>query len=128
VSSIIVQLLIETITSDSQFILDCEGSGGTKRDEINVTVVTVAATTVTLLWTAPSENMDGSKLDDLKGFIIYYGKESGEYTERLDIPFPDSDSYVITNLTHDRWYFVMTSYNSLNIESDYSDEVSKIIE
>jgi hypothetical protein len=80
-----------------------------------------------LTWVAPTQNTDNSPLTDLAGFKIYYGTNSGSYTETIDINSATLTGFLIENLANSTWYFAMTAYNSSGIESTYSTEVSKVI-
>ena len=75
--------------------------------DANVRFVIQAATgTVTLSWTAPLENEDGTALTDLSAYTIYYGQESGDYDRTVSIDNPGMTTYVVENLTAGTWYFV----------------------
>ncbi|MFW2404273.1 MAG: fibronectin type III domain-containing protein, partial [Gammaproteobacteria bacterium] len=82
---------------------------------------------VTLSWTPPTENADGSVLTDLAGYKVYYGNEPGNYTMSLQIDNPGIATYVVENLTPNTYYFVLTAINSRDIESEYSNEAIKQI-
>ena len=83
--------------------------------------------TVTLSWTPPTQNIDGSYLTDLAGYNIYYGVRQGEYDNRINISNPGIATYVVTNLSPDTYYFVATSFNTSGVESPYSSEVTKVV-
>src|SRR3989304_6108420 len=38
-----------------------------------------------LSWNSPTTNMDGSPLNDLAGYRIYYGTASGSYSQQLNL-------------------------------------------
>jgi len=119
----------ETISSlmiSSQFTLTCNGAGGSVNNTVNVTVVLNGNGTALLSWTPPTENTDGSPLTDLAGYKIRYGTSPGNYSNTETIGSGLS-SYQVVNLTSSVWYFVITSFNSSDIESSYSTEVSKTI-
>lgn len=82
---------------------------------------------VTLTWTAPTENTDGTPLTDLAGFRIYYGSQpSGPYDQQTgDIGAAES-SYQIT-LPAGGWYFVATAFNAAGVESEYSGEAFRLV-
>ncbi|MCW8854871.1 MAG: fibronectin type III domain-containing protein, partial [Gammaproteobacteria bacterium] len=83
---------------------------------------------VTLSWTPPTENTDESTLTDLSGYKIYYGLSENSLTNSITINNIGLTSYVIENInTNTTYYFSITSINSLNVESDYSNIVSKFI-
>ncbi|MBI5411703.1 fibronectin type III domain-containing protein [Candidatus Peregrinibacteria bacterium] len=69
---------------------------------------------------------DKSKEKDLKGYYLYYGRQSGSYTRRHDTE--RSNKAEIMELTQgETYYFAVTAYDKANRESDYSDEVAVII-
>jgi len=118
---------ISALTTDSQFTLTCSGAGGTVNDTVNVSVVLNNNGTASLSWAPPTENTDGSPLTDLAGYKIHYGTSPGSYGNTITINNPGLTSHLIENLASSDWYFVMTSFNSSGIESNYSTEVSKTI-
>lgn len=83
--------------------------------------------TATLTWTAPTQNTDGTPLTDLAGFKVHYGATSGNYSVTMDYPDPNQTTAVIAPLTPGMWFFVATAYNALGIESDFSNEASKLL-
>jgi hypothetical protein len=120
--------VIDNLTADSSFSLECSGAGGTVSRQVSVTVSAQQGNgTATLSWTPPTENTDNSALTDLAGFKIYYGTAPGSYSETIDVPSAGITSHVVENLGAGTWYFIVTAYNSLGIESAPSDEVSKTI-
>ena len=102
-------------------------SDGTATDTLmfSIEVTTVATGSVTLSWTPPTEYEDGSPLTDLAGFKLYYGTETGRYTETIDVDNPGISTYVVNNLTPNTYFFAATAYNSSGVESDFSEEVQK---
>ena len=50
---------------------------------------------ISLSWTAPTQNEDGSPLTDLAGYKIYYGQASGQYDASEDLNSPGLTSYVL---------------------------------
>ena len=118
---------IASIADDSLFTLVCSGPGGTASNTANVTIVVSNSGTALLSWVPPTENTDGSPLTDLAGYKIYYGTSSGDYPNVVTIDNPGLTSFLVENLGTATWYFVMTSFNTSDIESDYSFEVSKTI-
>ncbi len=110
------------------------GSGGSEGSGSTSTVSDSTGTddtgtnltgTASLTWDAPSTNADGTILTDLAGYKIYYGTESGNYTEVRNVEnvttvpideLPDIQSGI--------WYFAVTAYDTSGNESDYSNEVN----
>jgi hypothetical protein len=79
-------------------------------------------------WDPPTENADGTPLDDLAGYRIYYGTASP--LDRNTSPSVDAGfttSYTVSGLDAGTYYFAATAYDSLGNESSLSEEVSKVI-
>ena len=93
-----------------------------------IDVVPTATGSAMLSWLPPTTRTDDSPLTNLQGFRIYYGKTPGSYTEQIELPYPDITSYLVEDLTSGQWYFAMTSYDSDDVESAFSDEKSKTID
>lgn len=94
---------------------------------INVVKGEVATASVTLDWDPPTQNTDGSALTNLKGYVIHYGKESGKYTNRIEVNSPGLTTYVVENLEPGTYYFAVTAVSANGAESNYSPEASKTI-
>lgn len=85
---------------------------------------------ISLTWTPPSINTDGSTLNDLSGYKIYYGPSPDQLTEHITIENGSIADYTTDQLnidlsSTDTYYFGMKAYNSLNLESPMSNIVSK---
>ncbi len=87
--------------------------------------VTASTKKAVVSWTAPTVNIDGTPLLDLAGYKIYYGTSSGNYTTILNVG--NVTTYTISNLTPGTYYFAVTAYDTQNLESTYSNEVSGTI-
>jgi len=71
---------------------------------------------VTLAW-------DANKESDLKGYNLYYGTASGNYTTDIDVG--NTTQYTISDLQDGvTYYFAVTAYNEADYESNYSAELS----
>jgi Putative Ig domain./Fibronectin type III domain. len=88
-----------------------------------ITVTTSATRSVTLSWTSPTRNTDGTRLTDLAGYRLYYGQESGSYSSTLNVPAAATQSVVIENLAAGTWYFAIRSFNREGVLSGFSGEV-----
>jgi hypothetical protein len=75
-----------------------------------------------LSWNAPTTNTDGTPLTDLAGYKVHMGTSSGNYTTVVDIG--NVTTYTVSNLAPGTYYFVVTAYDSSNIESGFSNEAS----
>ena len=104
-----------------------DGETSASLSQFSVEVTQVALGNATLSWTAPTENEDGTALLDLAGYKIYYGRDSGSYSNEIRIDNPSVTTYLVDNLTQDTYYFVATAFNSTGIESRFSGEAVKTI-
>src|SRR6185437_6839875 len=75
---------------------------------------------VTINWTPPTENVDGSTLSNLAGYHLYYGSSQSNLNQVVDITNPGLASYVLSNLAAGTWYFAVTSVNADGVESPRS--------
>jgi hypothetical protein len=89
-----------------------------------ITVFSQALGTTTLSWSAPIENVDGTQLTDLAGFKVYLGTSANTLLIIETINDPTILMYEVKNLTPGAWFFAMTAYNELGIESAKSNVAS----
>ena len=107
--------------------------GVTKTCELSSTAAPAPAPapvvgSATLAWAAPQANADGTALTDLAGFRVYYGTARGTYTQSVTISSPTTLRYTIQNLSAGTYYMVVKAFDTSNIESAASTEVSKTIQ
>jgi hypothetical protein len=76
---------------------------------------------VTLNWQPPQENTDGTVLEDLTGYRIYYQDLNGQYNMLEQLSNPGLSSYMLEGLAPGIWSFAMTALNNAGIESDFSN-------
>lgn len=105
----------------------CGGGGG--GSGTSVVPTPGVSGSATLSWIAPSLNQDGTALIDLSGFRIY---ESGSPDVATLMPVttltnPGLSMFVVSNLSNGTHYFAVTALNSLDIESDFSNVASVVI-
>ncbi len=93
----------------------------------SIAVDAVALGSVTLSWTPPTENEDGSALLDLAGYKIYWGTTSGNYPNSITIDNSSVSIYVVDNLSPGTYEFVATSFNTAGVESVYSNTAMKVV-
>lgn len=104
-----------------------DGEASADLSPFSVEVTQVALGNTTLSWTAPTQNEDGTALSDLAGYKIYYGRDSGSYSNEIRIDNPSVTTYVVDNLTQDTYYFVATAFNAAGTESRFSGEAVKVV-
>jgi hypothetical protein len=75
-----------------------------------------AQSSVTLAWNPITDG-------NVAGYNVYYGTASQVYT--MKIPAGNSTSVIVPGLTGGkRYYFAVTAYDTSDLESDYSSEIS----
>ncbi len=92
--------------------------------------ILVSATTTgsaTLSWTPPTANTDGSTLNNLAGYRVYYGMSEGAMTQTIQITNPGLTSYTVGNLTPGTYYFSIAAYTADGVEGSSSGVGSKTI-
>jgi hypothetical protein len=102
-----------------------DGSASTSLNSFSVEVVSQGTGSVTLSWTAPVENEDGTALTNLSGYVIYYGTQPGSYSQQIPIDNASVTTYVVEGLTPDTYYFAATAKNSQGVQSIFSNEAVK---
>jgi hypothetical protein len=81
----------------------------------------------TLSWSIPTKRTDGSSLaGNLAGYHVYYGQTSRDYANKITLNNAGLSSYIVDNLSAGRWYFVVTAFDKEGIESNPSEEGSKL--
>ena len=104
-----------------------DGTESTSLGPFSITVNAVSLGSVTLNWTPPTQNEDGSTLVDLAGYIIYWGTTPGSYSNSLTINDVGIASYVVDNIAPGTYEFVATSFNASGVESVYSNPATKVV-
>ena len=84
------------------------------------------AKSVTLSWSPPTQNSDGSSLSNLAGYTLHYGTSSEDYTGSIEITNPTATSYVLSdsNFPPGKYYFAISAYNAQQVSSSLSGELS----
>lgn len=75
---------------------------------------------VTLTWTSPTLNTNGTTVTDLAGYRIYYGSKSTQLNQVVTVAGAAVTDYVFRELSAGTWYFAVVAYNNDNIESSLS--------
>ena len=97
------------------------GGGGSSTDASQV-----SASAVTIAWDAPVARADESPLSpaEIGGYRVYYGTEEGIYPNRIDVADGTALQVVVTDLPPGTFYFVVTTYDNIGRESEYSPVVT----
>ena len=105
-----------------------DGAASASLSNFAVSVNQMGNLSTTLSWTAPTQNEDGSTLEDLAGYRIYWGTTPGAYTNSATIDTIGTTTYVVENLSPGTYEFVATAYNATGVESRYSSPATKVLQ
>lgn len=91
-----------------------------------------ATKSVTLTWTAPNKNANGTAITGPIGYTVYYGAATKDYTAFADAsaavcagpPGAIECTFTFT-VSNSIGFFTVTAYNASGEESDFSNEVLK---
>jgi len=75
---------------------------------------------VTVSWTSPTLNTNGTAVTDLAGYHIYYGPTSTQLNQVVDVAGADVTTFVLSKMAPGTWYFAVAAYNSEKVESALS--------
>jgi len=115
--------LVGPLLSNSSYTLTCD-SATDKLFAVTTVLVTEGGTTIS--WQAPTQNVDGSALNDLAAFRIYVGTTSRSYDTQIDVIDPRASSRFVELLPGD-YVFAMTAIDADGNESAFSNEVAKTV-
>ena len=82
---------------------------------------------VTLSWSAPTQNEDGTTLSNLAGYTIHYGASREALDKSIPLNNPGIDRYVVDGLPAGTYYFGIRAFTSSGIQSTMSNVVSRVI-
>jgi len=109
-------------------IVASDGTSSSQLGPFNITVASTASTgSATLSWQPPTENADGSPLLNLAGYVIRYGTKSDALTLEVKISNPGITTSLIEGLAPATWYFTVSAFTSLGVESMPSAVGSKTV-
>jgi hypothetical protein len=107
-----------------------EGGQSAALSPFSIVVAAAAAPSsgsVTLSWSQPTQNTNGTALTNLAGYLIRYGTSSTALGWQISVGSPTSNSVEIGNLSAGTWYFEVAAVNTLQTDSQFSAAVSKSI-
>jgi len=65
--------------------------------------------TVTLSWTEPTTNTDGSPIGAITGYTIYYGPSPTAMTQTIQIADPKVTAYIVQHMQPGTYYFSVST-------------------
>jgi hypothetical protein len=84
-------------------------------------------TTATLQWSAPQSMTDGSAVNGIVGYRVYYGKDVMQLSSKIDVLNPSVSTFVVEGLTPGTYYFAVSALHSSGGESSRSNAGMKVI-
>jgi hypothetical protein len=102
-----------------------DGQTSASLPAFTLTVQQISNGTVTVDWTPPTENTDGTVLSDLKGYRVHYGTTADNLEQSAEVANAGLTSYVVTNLSSGTWFFGVSAYSTTGVESVLSGVVSQ---
>jgi hypothetical protein len=94
----------------------------------DIEVMAMAQGSLTVSWTPPVENEDGSSLGDLAGYRLRWGWQSGSYPNAVDINGAGLTRFLVDNLVAAEYFVVISAIDSSGNESSNSNEARGIVE
>lgn len=104
-----------------------DGEASASTGSFAITVTDMATASVTLSWTPPTQNEDGSTLTDLAGYEVQYGHSQSQLDQSVQVTNPSVNSFVVENLSAGTWFFAVRSVNRQGVTSDMSTVASKTV-
>lgn len=93
----------------------------------SIRVAAVGIGTAHLQWMPPTHREDGSPLNNLAGYRVYFGESPNNFTEMVPLTNAGLTSYLVENLATGTWYFAVTAVDAAGVESPLSNSASKTI-
>ena len=94
---------------------------------IEVVATGTVTGSVTLSWTPPTQNEDGTQLTDLIGYNILWSRDGGSFSNSVRINNPRVTRYVVEDLAPGTYEFAATAVNSAEIESRFSNTITRVV-
>jgi hypothetical protein len=97
-----------------------DGVAGASLAPFSISVGQPPPAKVTLTWTSPTLNTNGTTVTDLAGYRIYYGSTSTQLNQVVTVEGAAVTEYAFSELAAGTWYFAVTAVNSDDVESGLS--------
>jgi hypothetical protein len=83
--------------------------------------------TVTVTWVAPTEDTNGQSVTNLAGYYIYYGTDQSDLSQVISVAGADTTTYIVNDLGSGTYYFAVSAYNAIGLDSAQSNILSVTI-
>ena len=119
------------VATDSNIVMTVsDGAKSASLAAFNIAVQSAssgATGEATLSWSKPTDNTNGTPLNNLAGYVVRYGTNPAALTSQISVGSANTTDVEINNLSPGNWYFEVASVNTANMESEFSSAVSKTI-
>jgi hypothetical protein len=95
--------------------------------ELQLQVVATAAGVASIALEAPTTRTDGTVLQNLAGYRVYYGKTATRLDQFVDVKDRAATGVEVARLTPGTWYFAATAYDANGLESEPAELGNKTI-
>lgn len=82
---------------------------------------------VTLAWDPPASNTDGTPLNSLTGYRIYYGTSASTLSQSVDVNSGSATTFTVQGLASGTWYFAIQAVSVEGTASELSALTSATI-
>ncbi len=116
-------------TTSNIMISVTDGKASASLAPFALTVGSASTTTgsVSLSWTPPTENTNGTALTDLAGYRIMYGTSASSLSSSIQVSNPGLADYVVQDLAPATYYFEVVAYTTTGTQSPPSAVASATI-
>jgi hypothetical protein len=104
-----------------------DGSASASLPPFSISVNQVSNGNAALTWTPVTKNTNGTVLTDLAGYRVHYGTSPNGMSTVVTLANPSLTNYLVSNLSSGTWYFGLTAYTAIGIESSLSNIGQKTI-
>jgi hypothetical protein len=83
-----------------------------------------------LSWKPPATRSDGTPLSpaEIAGYVLSYGVTAGKYSNSISINDAYTTSVTVADLPRGTYYFVVTTRDTLGMQSAYSKTATRVID
>jgi len=93
----------------------------------SIAVTQISTGAVTVNWSTPTQNTNGTPLVNLAGFRIFYGTDPNNLSQSAQIANPGLTSYVLSDLAPGTWYIGLSDYTASGVQSSLSNIASTTV-
>lgn len=104
-----------------------DGKDSVALPAFDIQVVQMGAGSISLSWMPPTRSADGSELNDLAGYRIRWGTQTGNHPNLNEVNNAGVAIFVLDGLTPGNYFFTVSAIDTSNNESQASNEASGIV-